>query len=161
MGTNVYALTIKRNDNGVYQQHVMILCEQHYYTHLGLICRQCHEPILEPVDPRFMYHPQCLQCPDCITHDAASSFEYNGQVYCRYHFSLNDDTHCAGCNMAILKQFVEQQHEPRKRWHLTCYMIQKVCMLLKDGYQSIVCLMLYIYIVVGCSTGRFHCVQLW
>lgn len=107
-----------------------IVCEQHYYSRLGLICKQCHQPIFGPVEPGLEYHLECLQCPDCVANEQQSEdgscFEYRGQAYCRYHFSMIPDTHCAGCDQAILKQFVEHHCYPGKKWHPECYMIQKV-----------------------------------
>ncbi|KAG1112877.1 hypothetical protein G6F42_014618 [Rhizopus arrhizus] len=35
------------------------------------------------------------------------------------------DTHCAGCDQAILKQFVEHVNLPNQIWHPECYMIFK------------------------------------
>ncbi|KAI9248063.1 hypothetical protein BDA99DRAFT_252600 [Phascolomyces articulosus] len=106
----------------------MIVCEYHYYAHLGLICRHCDEPILGPVNTDLRFHPHCLQCPDCIAtgkEQGEPCFEQEGQAYCRYHFSMLPKTHCAGCDQAILKQFVEHHQFLGKRWHPECYMIQK------------------------------------
>lgn len=36
-----------------------------------------------------------------------------------------DETHCAGCDQAILKQFVEHVDLPNQIWHPECYMIYK------------------------------------
>ncbi|KAI9315579.1 hypothetical protein BX666DRAFT_1957061 [Dichotomocladium elegans] len=103
----------------------VFVCEQHYIARQTLICKTCHEP----VEPGLEYHPHCLQCAECIANEQqnqdASCFEHQGRVYCRYHFSLLSDTWCAGCNMSILKQFVENHRYPEKRWHPECYMIQK------------------------------------
>ncbi|KAI7849537.1 hypothetical protein BDC45DRAFT_271959 [Circinella umbellata] len=107
----------------------MIVCEYHYYSHLGLICRHCDKPILGPVHMDLRFHPHCLQCPDCTRlgkEQGEPCFEYNDQAYCRYHFSLLSETHCIGCDQAILKQFVEHPiNYPDKKWHPECYMIQK------------------------------------
>ncbi|KAL9541124.1 hypothetical protein MBANPS3_009299 [Mucor bainieri] len=35
------------------------------------------------------------------------------------------ETHCAGCDQAILKQFVEHVDLPNQIWHPECYMIFK------------------------------------
>jgi hypothetical protein len=48
-------------------------------------------------------------------------------VYCHYHYSTRFATKCAGCNTAILKQFVEINRNMRDEcWHPECYMINKV-----------------------------------
>ncbi|KAI9484416.1 hypothetical protein BDB00DRAFT_878897 [Zychaea mexicana] len=124
VASKFYALETKNE----HVQRALILCEYHYYAHLGLICRHCDQPIQGPVSNDLRFHPQCLQCPDCVRLGkelGEPCFEYDGQAYCRYHFSMLRKTHCAGCDQAILKQFVEHHHYPGKKWHPECYMIQK------------------------------------
>ena len=57
-----------------------------------------------------------------------SYYEHEGDVYCHFHYSTRYATKCAGCNSAILKQFVEINRNMRDEcWHPECYMINKVC----------------------------------
>ncbi|KAI8144759.1 hypothetical protein BJV82DRAFT_58435 [Fennellomyces sp. T-0311] len=134
VASKFYALETK--SDGV--QRAMIVCEYHYYAHLGLICRHCDRPILGTVHADLRFHPECLRCPDCSEEDQGDPcFEFEGQAYCRYHFSLLRKTHCAGCDQAILKQFVEHHNYPSKKWHPECYMIQKFWNLrLAESYLS-------------------------
>lgn len=54
-------------------------------------------------------------------------YEHEAQVYCHFHYSTRFAVACAGCNMAILKQYVEiEREESVDHWHPECYMIQKV-----------------------------------
>ncbi|KAI8385597.1 hypothetical protein BD560DRAFT_431005 [Blakeslea trispora] len=63
------------------------------------------------------------KCSACVT--ATDQYEFQGQTYCWYHYSKIPETHCAGCDQAILKQFVEHKDMPHQIWHPECYMIFK------------------------------------
>jgi len=55
-----------------------------------------------------------------------SYFEYNGDVYCRCHYSSLFAFHCEGCKSPILKQFVETYRGGKQQqWHPECYMVFK------------------------------------
>ncbi|CEG71946.1 hypothetical protein RMATCC62417_07586 [Rhizopus microsporus] len=105
----------------------IILCKYHYMKRSDSICPKCDRPCSGQ-----RFHPDCIQCPHCPTssnnstgNNRSSFYEYNGQSYCRIHYSLIRDTHCSGCNQAILKQFVQHRDMPEKIWHPECYMIYK------------------------------------
>lgn len=68
-------------------------------------------------------------------------YEHDGEIYCHVHYSLRHAVRCGGCNMAILKQFVEVKmgsgasgsgtalattSAASEQWHPECYMIFKV-----------------------------------
>lgn len=74
-------------------------------------------------------HFTCSVCPTLFG-PQDSYYEHEGDVYCHYHYSTRFATKCAGCNSAILKQFVEINRNMRDEcWHPECYMINKVCTL--------------------------------
>ncbi|KAI7906100.1 uncharacterized protein BX663DRAFT_498779 [Cokeromyces recurvatus] len=102
------------------RRKLLVVCEYHYLKRLGLICLKCDKPIAS----NERYHPECIQCPLCVT-PTTIHYDYKGQSYCRLHFSLIPETHCAGCEQAILKQFVEHRNLPNQIWHPECYMILK------------------------------------
>ncbi|KAI9478366.1 MAG: hypothetical protein EXX96DRAFT_570568 [Benjaminiella poitrasii] len=102
------------------RKKLLVVCEYHYLKRLGLICKKCDNPIAS--DQR--YHPECIQCPLCVT-PTTTHYDYKSQSYCRLHFSQIPETHCAGCEQAILKQFVEHRNLPNQIWHPECYMIFK------------------------------------
>lgn len=128
----------------------IIVCEKHYYIYLGLLCRQCQEPIQvnapsETLDDGFKYHQHCVQCPGCVlleqqpaTRRRRSSsskvlprshqewYRYDGRTYCRYHFSLLRGTECVGCSQAVFHDPVLDPLEKNKLWHEECFMIFKV-----------------------------------
>ena len=72
-------------------------------------------------------HFTCSICPTLFG-PQDSYYEHDNDVYCHYHYSTRFATKCAGCNTAILKQFVEINRNMRDEcWHPECYMINKVC----------------------------------
>ncbi|KAI8075382.1 uncharacterized protein B0P05DRAFT_547296 [Gilbertella persicaria] len=81
------------------QKKKLILCETHY-----------------------LKRTSSSECPLCVT---VNQYEFQDQSYCRFHYSLIPETHCAGCDQAILKQFVEHKDLPNQIWHPECYMIYK------------------------------------
>ena len=53
-------------------------------------------------------------------------YENDDDIYCRFHYYSRFATKRAGCNSAILKQFVEINRNNRDEcWHSECYMINK------------------------------------
>ncbi|KAG2234085.1 hypothetical protein INT48_000262 [Thamnidium elegans] len=113
--------TITSEEKNRMSRKKLVVCEYHHMKRLGLICLKCNKPITTPEQK---FHPQCIQCPLCVT-PTVSQYEHKGTSYCRLHYSLIPDTHCHGCNQAILKQFVEHRDIPNKIWHPECYMIFK------------------------------------
>lgn len=75
-------------------------------------------------------HFTCSVCPT-VFGPQDSYYEHENDVYCHFHYSTRFATKCAGCNSAILKQFVEINRNNRDEcWHPECYMINKVCQVL-------------------------------
>lgn len=107
------------------------LCERDYFKRLELVCAECDEPLrgtyIIALDKK--YHPNHFTCSDCSTVFGPddSYYEHDGQVYCHFHYSTRFAVSCAGCDMAILKQYVEiERGDAVDHWHPECYMIQKV-----------------------------------
>ncbi|KAI8638170.1 hypothetical protein BD408DRAFT_423443 [Parasitella parasitica] len=92
-----------------------VLCEQHHLDRSGPVCSACNTSILQH---------KCSACSECVTLNT-NQYEFKGQTYCRLHYSMIEQTHCAGCDQAILKQFVEHADLPNQIWHPECYMIYK------------------------------------
>lgn len=84
-------------------------------------------------------HFTCSACPTLFG-PQDSYYEHKGDVYCHFHYSTRFATKCAGCNSAILKQFVEINRNMRDEcWHPECYMINKVSWL-DSFFLSMSCL---------------------
>jgi hypothetical protein len=125
------------------------LCERDYFRRLNLICAKCGMALrgsyitacstypnhslkflfLSCFDLDKKYHVEHFTCSLCSTlfGPQDSYYEHDGDVYCHFHYSTRFATKCAGCNSAILKQFVEINRNMRDEcWHPECYMINKV-----------------------------------
>ncbi|KAI9011911.1 hypothetical protein CLU79DRAFT_829208 [Phycomyces nitens] len=106
------------------------LCERDYFEKLGLICVKCHEPLrgsyINALDKKYhIDHFTCSACPVAFGPED-SYYEHNGQVFCHFHYSIQFAVMCAGCEMAILKQYVEiDRNDEAEHWHPECYMIHK------------------------------------
>ncbi|KAI0954059.1 hypothetical protein AcW1_006672 [Taiwanofungus camphoratus] len=106
------------------------LCERDYFRRLNLICAKCSQALrgsyITACNKKFhVEHFTCSVCPTLFG-PQDSYYEHEGDVYCHYHYSTRFATKCAGCNSAILKQFVEINRNMRDEcWHPECYMINK------------------------------------
>ncbi|KAI0057251.1 RhoGAP-domain-containing protein [Artomyces pyxidatus] len=106
------------------------LCERDYFRRLNLICAKCGMALrgsyITACNKKF--HVEHFTCSICTTlfGPQDSYYEHDSDVYCHYHYSTRFATKCAGCNTAILKQFVEINRNMRDEcWHPECYMINK------------------------------------
>ncbi|KAF8159681.1 hypothetical protein B0H34DRAFT_704400 [Crassisporium funariophilum] len=106
------------------------LCERDYFRRLNLICAKCGMALrgsyITACNKK--YHVEHFTCSLCSTlfGPQDSYYEHDGDVYCHFHYSTRFATKCAGCNSAILKQFVEINRNMRDEcWHPECYMINK------------------------------------
>ncbi|KAH9074724.1 hypothetical protein EDB83DRAFT_2504885 [Lactarius deliciosus] len=106
------------------------LCERDYFRRLNLICAKCGMALrgsyITACNRKFhVEHFTCSICP-VLFGPQDSYYEHDNDVYCHYHYSTRFATKCAGCNTAILKQFVEINRNMRDEcWHPECYMINK------------------------------------
>lgn len=100
------------------------------YNCMQYVCTPFHVGICSSLYAGKKFHVEHFTCSVCPTlfGPQDSYYEHDGDVYCHYHYSTRFATKCAGCNSAILKQFVEINRNMRDEcWHPECYMINKVC----------------------------------
>ncbi|KAI5121611.1 hypothetical protein M0805_001143 [Coniferiporia weirii] len=106
------------------------LCERDYFGRLNLICAKCEQALrgsyITACNKKYhVEHFTCSVCPT-VFGPQDSYYEHETDVYCHFHYSTRFATKCAGCNSAILKQFVEINRNNRDEcWHPECYMINK------------------------------------
>ncbi|KAH8111025.1 RhoGAP-domain-containing protein [Phellopilus nigrolimitatus] len=106
------------------------LCERDYFRRLNLICAKCGQALrgsyITACNKKYhVEHFTCSVCPT-VFGPQDSYYEHENDVYCHFHYSTRFATKCAGCNSAILKQFVEINRNNRDEcWHPECYMINK------------------------------------
>ncbi|KAI5304483.1 hypothetical protein KEM56_006454 [Ascosphaera pollenicola] len=106
------------------------LCETDYFRRLDLLCYSCNSALRGSYITALnhKYHIEHFTCSTCPTVFGSqdSYYEYNGQVYCHYHYFTKFAQRCNGCQSAILKQFVEIfRNGQNQHWHPECYMIHK------------------------------------
>lgn len=79
-----------------------------------------------PTEKKFhVEHFTCSVCPAAFG-PQDSYYEHDGAVYCHFHYSTRFAVKCSGCQIAILKQFVEiNRYDNDEHWHPECYMINK------------------------------------
>ncbi|KAL7747468.1 Rho-type GTPase activating protein Rga1 [Sorochytrium milnesiophthora] len=106
------------------------LCERDYFRRLDLLCHNCGQALrgsyIQALGQKYhVDHFTCSICPT-VFGPSESYYEHDGNVYCHYHYSTLHATRCAGCQVAILKQFVEiNRNGVDEQWHPECYMIDK------------------------------------
>lgn len=116
------------------------------------MCDHCQEALRGPyiiaLDKK--YHTDHFTCSACSTvfGPEDSYYEHDGQVFCHFHYSTQFAVSCAGCQMAILKQYVEiDRKDIIEHWHPECYMIHKVIqndyMILRPSFFIFFVLLLY------------------
>lgn len=109
---------------------VLPLCERDYFRRLNLVCAECGDALKGSYITALgqKYHVEHFTCSLCSTAFGPedSYYENDGKVYCHYHYSLQFAVNCAGCETAILKQFVEiDRNNVNEHWHPECYMIHR------------------------------------
>ncbi|TFK71654.1 hypothetical protein BDN72DRAFT_869889 [Pluteus cervinus] len=106
------------------------LCERDFFRRLNLICAKCGMALRASYITACnrKYHVEHFTCSLCPTvfGPQDSYYEHDNDVFCHFHYSTRFAVKCAGCNSAILKQFVEINRNMRDEcWHPECYMINK------------------------------------
>lgn len=113
-----------------YDGQILPLCERDYFRRLDLVCDSCHEALRGAyiIAGERKYHTDHFSCSLCTTHFGPndSYYEHNGQFYCHFHYTTRFAAQCCGCDMAILKQYVEiNRMDVIEHWHPECFMIHK------------------------------------
>ncbi|KAK4521315.1 Endocytosis and vacuole integrity protein [Mucor velutinosus] len=106
------------------------LCERDYFKRLNLACDNCGDALrgsyITAVGKKFHLEHFCCSICSVVFGPDDSYYEYDNNVYCHYHYSIQFAIKCIGCETAILKQFVEiNRNNVDEHWHPECYMIHK------------------------------------
>ena len=96
-----------------------------------MACDNCGEALrgsyITAVGKKFHLEHFCCSICSVVFGPDDSYYEYDNNVYCHYHYSIQFAIKCIGCETAILKQFVEiNRNNVDEHWHPECYMIHKV-----------------------------------
>ncbi|KAJ1980737.1 Rho-type GTPase activating protein Rga1, partial [Dimargaris cristalligena] len=106
------------------------LCEKDYYRQLDLLCYKCDQPLhtsyISADDKKYhLDHFTCSVCPTIFGPDDVY-YEEKGNIYCGEHYAQIASIKCVGCQLGILKQYIEITTDTvAEPWHPECYMIYK------------------------------------
>ncbi|KAG8835563.1 hypothetical protein FRC17_002483 [Serendipita sp. 399] len=108
------------------------LCETDYFRRLGLLCANCglamRGSYITACNKKYHIEHFICSIPTCTTlfGPSDSYYEHEDSVYCHFHYSTRFANKCAGCNTAILKQFVEVNRNMKEDcYHPECYLCHK------------------------------------
>lgn len=110
--------------------HEYALCEHDYFQRLDLICAKCDNALrgsyVTALGRKYhVDHFTCTGCPKLFGKDE-SYYDEGGKPYCFEHYASWYAQQCHGCNLAVLKQYVEiSGGSQNQHWHPECYMIHK------------------------------------
>lgn len=131
-GCNVASKFFSATDDMMHENpgQLFPLCETDYFRRLDLLCAKCGRALRGSYITALgvKYHVEHFTCSLCATQFGPedSYYEHGGQVYCHFHYSTLFAIQCAGCQTAILKQFVEiNRNNADEHWHPECYMIHR------------------------------------
>lgn len=131
-GCNVASKFFSATDDMMHENpgQLFPLCETDYFRRLDLLCAKCGRALRGSYITALgaKYHVEHFTCSLCETQFGPddSYYEHGGQVYCHFHYSTLFAIQCAGCQTAILKQFVEiNRNNADEHWHPECYMIHR------------------------------------
>ena len=95
-------------------------CSNCYHSNFAKVCGTCNEAIsgscLEALGKS--WHQDCFVCAEC--HQPFPGGEFipkDGTPYCTTHFHEKFGVKCAGCNQAIVGDFL---NAVGKKWHAAC-----------------------------------------
>lgn len=103
------------------------LCEYDFFKRLDLICYNCNQALrasyIEAIGHKYhLEHFTCVICSKVFDSDE-SFYEHEKGIYCHYHYARLFASHCHGCGMPILKEFIEIfRGGIVQQWHPECYM---------------------------------------
>ncbi|SCU90017.1 LAMI_0E00210g1_1 [Lachancea mirantina] len=105
------------------------LCQQDYFKRNNLLCHVCDKPLRGVYYNAFgkLYDEEHFCCKICHEKCGINTcFNYNDDLYCKYHFLKLFSHRCKGCNYPISDQYIEfPRGDEVHRWHPECYGIHK------------------------------------
>merc|ERR1719318_1542873 len=107
-------------------------CEECYHEQYAPKCFGCKGPILESCVTSMdrTWHPLCFVCAECKKPFGEAGFhEKDGKAYCREDYFKMFAPKCAGCNEAIIDNYISALSG---HWHPQCF----ACMECHQPFQS-------------------------
>lgn len=131
LAENVYQDCGVKVVNKFLPSDVGALCETDYFRRLGLLCYKCGKALrgqyITALDRKYhVDHFTCdwQSCSKLVVKDM-SYYMWGSAIYCLLHYATQYAELCNGCNIPILKEYVEV-NKPRSKagiWHPQCYEI--------------------------------------
>lgn len=105
------------------------LCQQDYFKRNHLLCYVCDKPLRGVYYNAFgkLYDEEHFCCKICQEKCGVNTcFNYEDDLYCKYHFLKYFSNRCKGCQYPISDQYIEfPRGDEIHRWHPECYGIHK------------------------------------
>lgn len=105
------------------------LCQQDYFKRNNLLCFVCSKALRGVYYNAFgkLYDEEHFCCKICKEKCGVNTcFNYQDDLYCKYHFLKYFSNRCKGCQYPITDQYIEfPRGEEVHRWHPECYGVHK------------------------------------
>ncbi|SCU79400.1 LADA_0B00386g1_1 [Lachancea dasiensis] len=105
------------------------LCQQDYFKRNNLLCFVCGQALRGVYYNAFgrLYDEEHFCCKICNEKCGVNTcFNYQDDLYCKYHFLKYFSNRCKGCDYPISDQYIEfPKGEEVHRWHPECYGVHK------------------------------------
>lgn len=105
------------------------LCQNDYFKRNNLICDVCHNLLKGTYYNAFgrLYDEEHFSCKICKeTCSLQECFNFEGSLYCKYHYLRLYSKKCKGCEYPITEQHFEFERSGKIfRWHPECYGIHR------------------------------------
>ncbi|XBW36714.1 hypothetical protein QEN19_002290 [Hanseniaspora menglaensis] len=121
-----FPCTLKDDDNDGKQ---VPLCQDDYFKRNNLICDVCKKLLQGTYYNAFgrLYDEEHFSCKICKeTCSLQECFNFDGSLYCKYHYLIQHSKKCKGCEYPITEQHFEFDRSGKiYRWHPECYGIHR------------------------------------
>jgi hypothetical protein len=112
------------NQDGIY------FCETDYFRRLDLLCASCGKALRESYVTGLgkKYHPEHFKCMEEGCNQVFKEYyERDGKNYCDYHYINEYASQCIGCQLPILKEFINLEDGGTPViWHPECYKMNRL-----------------------------------
>ncbi|KAL6927996.1 hypothetical protein ACO0SA_004621 [Hanseniaspora valbyensis] len=124
-----FPFTIKEEGKDESESKQVPLCQNDYFKRNKLICDVCHNLLKGTYYNAFgrLYDEEHFSCSICKeTCSLQECFNFEGSLYCKYHYLKLYSKKCKGCEYPITDQHFEFERSGKiYRWHPECYGIHR------------------------------------
>ncbi|OBA26056.1 hypothetical protein HANVADRAFT_41035 [Hanseniaspora valbyensis NRRL Y-1626] len=124
-----FPFTIREEGKDESESKQVPLCQNDYFKRNKLICDVCHNLLKGTYYNAFgrLYDEEHFSCSICKeTCSLQECFNFEGSLYCKYHYLKLYSKKCKGCEYPITDQHFEFERSGKiYRWHPECYGIHR------------------------------------